>query len=222
MTLIAIVEPGAHFPLALAVADELMMRGWTVVFLGAEGFFAKRGNASVPDRGVFPLQPKSGPIRGWAIRRNRWLLVGHMLPRLRRWKHYANRPTWSGGIWRRHKRCSGGLRGCCGNPGDSRAEFGGWLKTGYCHGLPRTCLPFRRRWPAGAWWAIRCAPAIAAVHGKPSRAFCQPQRQYLRVLVVGGSLGAQALNEVLPVIAGALPATQRPGDPGPAPRRSTR
>jgi UDP-N-acetylglucosamine--N-acetylmuramyl-(pentapeptide) pyrophosphoryl-undecaprenol N-acetylglucosamine transferase len=70
----------------------------------------------------------------------------------------------------------------------------------------RVFTAFPACWPRASGWATRCAPSSP---GAARRALCRPQRP-LRLLVVGGSLGAQALNDVVPQALALLPAEQRP------------
>jgi UDP-N-acetylglucosamine--N-acetylmuramyl-(pentapeptide) pyrophosphoryl-undecaprenol N-acetylglucosamine transferase len=73
----------------------------------------------------------------------------------------------------------------------------------------RVFTAFPNVWPRQAsGWAIRCAPVSCPA--RTGCALCGPQGP-LRVLVVGGSLGAKALNDVVPqALALLTQADQRP------------
>ena len=72
----------------------------------------------------------------------------------------------------------------------------------------RTLFAFPAAFPQReGWWAIRCAPPSPPCR-RPRRVL--PAAAALARVVVGGSLGAQALNEALPAALARLPATQRP------------
>ncbi|HXD06542.1 MAG TPA: undecaprenyldiphospho-muramoylpentapeptide beta-N-acetylglucosaminyltransferase [Burkholderiaceae bacterium] len=84
----------------------------------------------------------------------------------------------------------------------------------------RALLPFARRIAFGFDGAAATVTRKAVVTGNPVRAeiesLAPPQQRYgeragpLRVLVVGGSLGARVLNETLPAALALMPQSQRP------------
>ena len=200
---------GGHIFPALAVADELKSRGWTLVFLGAEGGME---TTLVPQHGyTLETLPMRG-MRGNGLRR--WLSLPWMLARA-----LAGAATV---IFRHRPDVSVGFGGYTGFPGGLMTRL--LFKPLVIHeqnsvaGLTNRLLS---RLASRTLFAFPAAfPQREGLVGNPVRAAIAavpaPEARFagrsgpLRVLVVGGSLGAQALNEALPAALARLPATQRP------------
>ncbi len=200
---------GGHIFPALAVADELKSRGWTLVFLGAEGGMETK---LVPQHGyTLETLPMRG-MRGNGLRR--WLSLPWMLARA-----LAGAANV---IFRHRPDVSVGFGGYTGFPGGLMTRL--LFKPLVIHeqnsvaGLTNRLLS---RLASRTLFAFPAAfPAREGPVGNPVRAAIAavpaPEARFagrsgpLRVLVVGGSLGAQALNEALPAALARLPATQRP------------
>ncbi len=200
---------GGHIFPALAVADELKSRGWTLVFLGAEGGMETK---LVPQHGyTLETLPMRG-MRGNGLRR--WLSLPWMLARA-----LAGAATV---IFRHRPDVSVGFGGYTGFPGGLMTRL--LFKPLVIHeqnsvaGLTNRLLS---RLASRTLFAFPAAfPGREGLVGNPVRAAIAavpaPEARFagrsgpLRVLVVGGSLGAQALNEALPAALARLPATQRP------------
>ena len=200
---------GGHIFPALAVADELKSRGWTLVFLGAEGGMETK---LVPQHGyTLETLPMRG-MRGNGLRR--WLSLPWMLARA-----LAGAATV---IFRHRPDVSVGFGGYTGFPGGLMTRL--LFKPLVIHeqnsvaGLTNRLLS---RLASRTLFAFPAAfPGREGLVGNPVRAAIAavpaPEARFagrsgpLRVLVVGGSLGAQALNEVLPAALARLPAAQRP------------
>lgn len=200
---------GGHIFPALAVADELKSRGWTLVFLGAEGGMETK---LVPQHGyTLETLPMRG-MRGNGLRR--WLSLPWMLARA-----LAGAATV---IFRHRPDVSVGFGGYTGFPGGLMTRL--LFKPLVIHeqnsvaGLTNRLLS---RLASRTLFAFPAAfPGREGLVGNPVRAAIAavpaPEARFagrsgpLRVLVVGGSLGAQALNEALPAALARLPAAQRP------------
>ena len=200
---------GGHIFPALAVADELKSRGWTLVFLGAEGGME---TTLVPQHGyTLETLPMRG-MRGNGLRR--WLSLPWMLARA-----LAGAANV---IFRHRPDVSVGFGGYTGFPGGLMTRL--LFKPLVIHeqnsvaGLTNRLLS---RLASRTLFAFPAAfPQREGLVGNPVRAAIAavpaPEARFagrsgpLRVLVVGGSLGAQALNEALPAALARLPATQRP------------
>lgn len=200
---------GGHIFPALAVADELRQRGWTVVFLGAEGGMETR---LVPARG-YPLKTLAiRGVRGNGVRR--WLLMPLMLVRavLKSLAlQFGVRPD-----------VVVGFGGYTGAPGGLAARLlwkplviheqnsvAGLTNRVLSHIATRTLFAFPGAF-AGKVGLVGnpVRTDIAALPAPESRfaGRCGP----LRLLVVGGSLGAQALNDIVPRALALIPAENRP------------
>jgi UDP-N-acetylglucosamine--N-acetylmuramyl-(pentapeptide) pyrophosphoryl-undecaprenol N-acetylglucosamine transferase len=199
---------GGHIFPGLAVAEALVARGWRVHWLGAPGSMEAR---LVPPRGL-PFEPVAfGGLRGKG-----WLTAA-LLP-LRLLKAF-----WQS--WRVVRRVQPdvvvGLGGYITFPGGMMAVLAG--KPLLLHeqnavaGLANKVLAGVADGVYGAYPHV--LPKAEWV-GNPLRAaFVQqptPRQRFegrqgpLRVLVVGGSLGAQALNTLVPQALALIPADQRP------------
>ena len=206
-TLIMTGGTGGHIFRQLAVADELKSRGWTLVFLGAEAAW-KQTRAAARLYAGNPADARHArqwpaPLAVAAV--DAGARIGQ-----RGQCDFRHRPDGVGGVWQLHR-----LSRRADDPavvqaaGDSRAELGGRADQPavVAAGLA-PCLPFLRRFRSAGAGGQSGAPAIAAVPAPEAR--FAGRSGPLRVLVVGGGLGAQALNEALPAALARLPATQRP------------
>ena len=200
---------GGHIFPGLAVAEALRERGWRVHWLGAPGSMESR---LVPPRGFALETIDFGGVRGKGV------ITLVLLP-LR-----LLRAFWQAlQVVRRVKPdVVVGLGGYITFPGrhDGRACW-----------ASRWCCTSRTRWPA---WPTRCWPVWPTGCSPPSPT-CSPRPQWvgnplrapflrqpapaerfagrsgpLRLLVVGGSLGAKALNDIVPQALALIPEPQRP------------
>ncbi len=202
---------GGHVFPGLAVASVLRERGLPVIWLGTrEGLEARL----VPEAGL-PMEYLD--IRG--LRGNG--LVGWLLAPMR-----LSRAVWQAiGVLRRHRpRAVLGMGGYAAGPGGLAA----WLlrhplvlhEQNAVAGMTNRLLSRRARrvlcgfptdFPGGVLARVVGNPVRQAIHE-----LAPPQERYasrsgpLRLLVVGGSLGAQVLNERVPAAVALLPEDQRP------------
>jgi UDP-N-acetylglucosamine--N-acetylmuramyl-(pentapeptide) pyrophosphoryl-undecaprenol N-acetylglucosamine transferase len=200
---------GGHIMPGLAVADVLRTRGWTVRWLGHP---EKMEGQIVPARGY-----DMAPLR-FAGLRGRGLLAKLLAPFLllralfQAWQHFSKiRPN-----------VVLGMGGYVSFPGGVVSALRSrplvLHEQNAIAGLANKALAkISKRVLAGFPGAL----AGAEVVGNPVRqdvvALAEPAQRYaqrtgpLRVLVVGGSLGATALNTVIPQALALIPESQRPG-----------
>ena len=203
---------GGHIMPGLAVAQEMQSRGWTVSWLGtAHGM----ENRLVPPTGL-PLDTLN--FRG---------LRGKGLLGTLRGSVQLVQALWDSSKALRARRADAvlGMGGYVCFPGGLAAKW---------RGLPlmlvnadaalllsnRSLLRWADRIAFGFAGGAQAAGGKALVTGNPVRAVIEalpaPEQRFqgrsgpLKLLVVGGSLGAQALNQLLPAALALLPAEQRP------------
>lgn len=199
---------GGHIMPGLAVADVLAARGWDIQWLGDPD---KMEGKLVPARG-YPLVPlRFAGVRGKSLiskLKSPFLLLGAMC---QAWKQFGRvRPS-----------VVLGMGGYVAFPGGLVA----WLR-----GAPLVLHEQNAIAGMTNRWLSRFAKKVLAgfpgalpnaeVVGNPVRsdvaALPAPESRFaartgpLRVLVVGGSLGATALNNILPKALARIPATARP------------
>jgi len=199
---------GGHIMPGLAVADEMAARGWRVVWLGNP---AKMEGRLVPARGYEMVASTFEGVRGKGARALLTLPWRLFSACAGVWRHFsAVRPSvvlgmggyiaFPGGVVAR-------LRGVplvlheqnaiAGTANRSLARIARTVLSGFPHALPgaqHTGNPVRREVCALPSPATRYAARTGT----------------LRVLVIGGSLGAHALNTVVPEALATMPAAQRP------------
>jgi UDP-N-acetylglucosamine--N-acetylmuramyl-(pentapeptide) pyrophosphoryl-undecaprenol N-acetylglucosamine transferase len=199
---------GGHIMPGLAVADQLKAQGWHVVWMGnPDGMEAKL----VPSRGYEMAWVRFAALRGKGLLRK--LLLPFNLLR---------------GFWqaRREIRRIGpdvvlGLGGFITFPGGMMAALGGvplvlheqnsvaGLANRVLAGVADRILSgFPEVLKKGAWVGNPVRPEIAALPPPAQRYHGRQGR--LHLLVVGGSLGATALNQAVPKALALLPAEERP------------
>ncbi|MCX7252465.1 MAG: undecaprenyldiphospho-muramoylpentapeptide beta-N-acetylglucosaminyltransferase [Burkholderiales bacterium] len=199
---------GGHIFPGLAVAEALRARGWRVHWLGVPGSMEDR---LVPPRG-FAFEPvEFGGVRGKGLK------TLALLP-LR-----LTRALWQalGAVKRVQPDVVLGLGGYITVPGGLAARLSGrpillheqnsiagmsnrWL----AKLAERSFSAYPAALPGGEWVGN---PLRAEFLQQPAPAARFAGRSGpLRLLVVGGSLGAQALNQVLPRALGLIPFEQRP------------
>jgi UDP-N-acetylglucosamine--N-acetylmuramyl-(pentapeptide) pyrophosphoryl-undecaprenol N-acetylglucosamine transferase len=199
---------GGHIMPGLAVAAVLRERGWRVLWLGNPD---KMEGRLVPAQGIELAELRFQGVRGRGITAL-LQLPGRLLAALRQaWRHMsAARPdvvlgmggyvAFPGGLaaaLRRIPLVVHEQNAVAGTANRTLARLAGRVLTGFPHVLPR-----------------------GEMVGNPVRrevcALARPEQRYagrdgvLNVLVVGGSLGAQALNTVVPQALALLPEQARP------------
>jgi len=199
---------GGHVFPALAVADEMRNRGWEVVWLGSEGGME---TTLVPKHG-FPLETiHFRGVRGKGLLR--WALLPLALL-VAFWQSARI-------IFRVRPEVLLGMGGFAAFPGGMMGSFlnrpfaiheqnaiPGLANRVLAHLADRVYTAFPGALRQSKWSGNPVRAAIAAVDA-PERRFAGRDGP-LRLFVVGGSLGAQALNEVVPQALALMPESERP------------
>jgi UDP-N-acetylglucosamine--N-acetylmuramyl-(pentapeptide) pyrophosphoryl-undecaprenol N-acetylglucosamine transferase len=199
---------GGHVFPGLAVADEMRGRGWNVVWMGARSGMEAR---LVPARG-YPVEwIRAAALRGKGLAAKLLLPLNLMIG------------CWQSGraIFRIRPDVVLGMGGYVAFPGGMMASLfarplavheqnaiAGLANRVLAGVADKSLTAFPEALKNAEWTGNPVRAEIAAI--------AQPAARYagrsgpLRVLVVGGSLGAQALNEVVPKALALLPAAERP------------
>ena len=202
---------GGHIMPGLAVADEMKRRGWTVSWLGTTGGMENR---LVPPAGI-PLDTISfSGLRGKGV-------MGGLLGSFKLLKSFAECARI---LKTRQSVAVLGMGGYVCFPGGLMAKARG-LRLVMVNADAALLLSNKALLPltnvlACGFDGPAARHAVARVTGNPVRAeieaIAPPAQRFagregpLRVLVVGGSLGARALNEIIPQALALIPAGQRP------------
>lgn len=201
---------GGHIFPALAVADVLRQQGWRIVWLGnPNGMEAKL----VPSRGYECAWVEFGALRGKGLMRKLMLPVSLLRACLVARQVIRDvRPdvvlgmggyiTFPGGVMAR-------LAGVPLVVHEQNAVAGlankvlSRIATRALTGFPETL-------PDSEWVGNPVRAEIASLPAPEQRYAERPDSEPLHVLVVGGSLGAQALNEIVPQAVGLSVGPERP------------
>ena len=202
---------GGHVFPGLAVADLLRIRGWRVVWMGhPEGMEARL----VPARGYEMVRLRFAALRGKGLLR-KIQLPFNLLSAF--WQ--AQRE-----IRRVKPDVILGMGGYISFPGGVMAALlrrplviheqnsvAGLANKVLARMASRVVCGFPNVLPKGLWLGNPVRPEIAQMPN-PSERFAHrlSKQERLRLLVIGGSLGATILNEVVPKGLALLPAAQRP------------
>jgi UDP-N-acetylglucosamine--N-acetylmuramyl-(pentapeptide) pyrophosphoryl-undecaprenol N-acetylglucosamine transferase len=199
---------GGHVFPGLAVADEMRGRGWNVVWMGARGGLEAR---LVPERGYAVEWVRAAALRGKGLAAA-LLLPFHLL--LGFWQSAR-------AIFRVRPDVVLGMGGYVAFPGGMMASLlarplavheqnaiAGLANRVLAGVADRVASGFPGVLPKAAWVGNPVRAEIAAI-APPAERFAGRSGP-LRVLVVGGSLGARALNEAVPAALARLPAEARP------------
>lgn len=199
---------GGHIYPALAVADCLRDRGWNVIWLGARtGMEAK----IVPERGYAMAWIRFSGLRGKGLLRAALLPLNLLIAFVQSARAiFAHRPE-----------VVLGMGGYVAFPGGMMASLlnrplaiheqnsvAGLTNKVLAGVADRVLSGFPDVFKRGTWTGNPVRADIAGI--------AQPQSRYagrrgpLQLLVIGGSLGAQALNEVVPQALALIPPETRP------------
>jgi len=199
---------GGHIMPGLAVADVLKARGWNIQWLGNPD---KMEGRLVPARG-YPLVPlRFAGVRGKGLLsklKSPFRLLGAMV---QAWKQFARiRPDVVLGMGGYVAFPGGVVASLRSNPLvlHEQNAIAGMTNRWLARIAQRVLTGFPQVLPGAE---VVGNPVRQEVAMLPDPAVRYAQRSGpLRVLVVGGSLGASALNTILPKALGQLPAAQRP------------
>ncbi|MDP1929176.1 MAG: undecaprenyldiphospho-muramoylpentapeptide beta-N-acetylglucosaminyltransferase [Thiobacillus sp.] len=206
---------GGHVYPALAVADALRARGWSVFWLGTRNGLEAR---VVPAAGIEMVWVSMGGVRGkgWL---KKLLLPATLL--LAFWQSLA-------AILKRRPDVVLGMGGYTAFPGGMMASLlgkplviheqnsvGGLTNRVLACLAERVLTAFPQAFTHGHDKPLPCRRVATEWVGNPVRTDIATTRQTersgaLRLLVVGGSLGAQALNDLVPKALALLPIEKRP------------
>lgn len=201
---------GGHIFPALAVADVLRQKGWRIVWLGnSNGMEAKL----VPAQGYECAWVQFGAVRGKGILRKLLLPVTLLRACLAAHRVIKDvRPdvvlgmggyiTFPGGVMAR-------LAGVPLVVHEQNA-VAGLANKALSRVATRVLTGFPDTLPDGQWVGNPVRAEIAALPVPETRFAGRSAHEPLHVLVVGGSLGAQALNQQLPLALAQMPAAARP------------
>ncbi|MSQ87654.1 MAG: undecaprenyldiphospho-muramoylpentapeptide beta-N-acetylglucosaminyltransferase [Betaproteobacteria bacterium] len=199
---------GGHVFPGLAVADEIRDRGWKVVWMGARGGIEER---LVPARGYPVAWIRAAALRGKGLAAKLLLpfrlLIGF-------WQSAS-------AIFRIRPDVVLGMGGYVAFPGGMMASLlarplvvheqnaiAGFTNRVLAGLADKTLAGFPDALKNAEWTGNPVRAEIAAI--APPAARYAGRSGPLRVLVVGGSLGAQALNEVVPRALALFPVADRP------------
>jgi UDP-N-acetylglucosamine--N-acetylmuramyl-(pentapeptide) pyrophosphoryl-undecaprenol N-acetylglucosamine transferase len=200
---------GGHVFPALAVAQELAARGWQISWLGTPDSFESR---VVPDYGFELDTIEAHRLRGQGLS-ERLLAPAHLLRALTQaWRVLRRRRpqvvlgmggfvTGPGGLVSRLLRTPLVIHEQNAIPGMTNR----WL----ARVATRVLEAFPRSFPVSVGADTVGNPIRAEIAALPEPLPIEAGRR-LHLLIVGGSLGAKALNEIAPAAIALLPAERRP------------
>jgi len=200
---------GGHIMPGLAVADEMRARSWRVVWLGVPGGLEAD---LVPSHGIPMRWVRIGGLRGkglaprlyapWRLARALW----QALQVLR-----EVRPAVVLGLGGYVAFPGGLVAAMLGRPLviHEQNSIAGLTNRVLARFACRTLVAFPGALPDAQWCGNPVRAAVAGLAPPDER--MRGREGPLRLLVVGGSLGAKALNEALPAALSLIPAQRRPG-----------
>ncbi|MDP1525938.1 MAG: undecaprenyldiphospho-muramoylpentapeptide beta-N-acetylglucosaminyltransferase [Rhodocyclaceae bacterium] len=199
---------GGHIMPGLAVADEMARHGWRVVWMGnPDGMEARL----VPEKGYEMAWVRFSALRGKGLLRKLLLPFNLLRGFAQAFSHFG----------RIQPDVVLGMGGFISFPGGMMAvlrgiplvlheqnSIAGLANKVLAHIADRVLTGFPDVIPKGQWIGNPVRHEIAVL---PAPTFRYGERQgKLRLLVIGGSLGAQALNETVPQALALLSADERP------------
>jgi UDP-N-acetylglucosamine--N-acetylmuramyl-(pentapeptide) pyrophosphoryl-undecaprenol N-acetylglucosamine transferase len=201
---------GGHVFPGLAVADILHGRGWKVVWMGNPDSFEAR---TVPARGYEMAWVRFAALRGKGLLR-KLLLPLNLLSAF--WQAFRE-------IRRIKPDVALGMGGYVSFPGGMMAvllnkplviheqnSIAGLANRVLAKVANRIVCGFPDTLPKGRWVGNPVRPEIAGLPEPAERFKDRDSATPLRLLVLGGSLGAAAINETVPRGLALIPETQRP------------
>ena len=199
---------GGHIFPGIAVAEALRVRGWRVVWMGnPQGMEAR----IVPARGYETAWVRFGALRGKGFMRKMLLPVNLVYGLWQAWRALRRvRPDVVLGMGGYITFPGGMMAALLGRPLvlHEQNSVAGLANRVLARVADVVLTGFPAVLDKGRWVGNPVRAEIAAV-APPGERFAGREGR-LRILVVGGSLGAAALNEAVPAALGRLPVEQRP------------
>ena len=199
---------GGHIFPALAVAHQLRQAGWRIVWLGnPQGMEARR----VPQHGFEMVWVNFGALRGKGILRKLLLPLNLLRGFWQAWRVLGQvRPNVVLGMGGYITFPGGMMAALRGVPLvlHEQNSVAGLANKVLASVADRIATGFPAVLDKGVWLGNPVRPEIAALL-TPSLRYGE-RKGPLQILVVGGSLGAQALNDIIPQGVALLPETERP------------
>jgi UDP-N-acetylglucosamine--N-acetylmuramyl-(pentapeptide) pyrophosphoryl-undecaprenol N-acetylglucosamine transferase len=199
---------GGHIMPGLAVAAVLRERGWRVLWLGNPD---KMEGRLVPAQGIEMAELRFQGVRGRGTTALLQLPMRLFTALRQAWGHLsATRPDVVLGMGGYIAFPGGMMASLLNRPLvlHEQNSIAGLANKVLAQVADRILTGFPGALKKGEWTGNPVRAAIAALPAPEAR---YGERQgNLRLLVIGGSLGAQALNEVVPKALALMPATQRP------------
>jgi len=199
---------GGHIMPGLAVADELAARGWRIVWMGnPDGMEARL----VPPKGYAMAWLRFGALRGKGLLKKVLLplnLLSGFWQALKQLR--AHRPDVVIGLGGYVTFPGGMMAALLGRPlvVHEQNSIAGLANRVLAKVADRVLCGFPNALAGGAWTGNPVRPAIAALDAPAAR--FAGRSGPLRVLVVGGSLGAAVLNKTVPQALAAIDRAARP------------
>jgi len=203
---------GGHIMPGLAVADELARHGWKVVWMGnPEGMEGR----IVPERAYEMAWVRFSALRGKGLLRKLLLPFNLLRGFIQSWRHFSRiRPDvvlGMGGFISFPGGMMAALRGIPLVLHEQNAIVG--LANRVLAGVADRVLTGFPDTMKNATWVGNPVRHAIAVLPSPTFRYAEHETESgrkLRLLVIGGSLGAQALNETVPRALALLPENERP------------
>ncbi|MEW5781155.1 MAG: undecaprenyldiphospho-muramoylpentapeptide beta-N-acetylglucosaminyltransferase [Pseudomonadota bacterium] len=199
---------GGHIMPGLAVADRLRDAGWKVVWMGnPDGMEAKL----VPPRHYEMAWVKFSALRGKGLKRQLLLPFNLLTAFWQAWRAFGKiRPDVVLGMGGFISFPGGMMASLRGIPLvlHEQNSIPGLANKVLAHVADRVLTGFPDTFRKGRWVGNPVRPEIAALPPPAERYGARSGR--LQVLVLGGSLGAAALNETVPKALALLPEDERP------------
>ena len=199
---------GGHVFPGLAVADLLHARGWKVVWMGNPDSFEAR---TVPPRGYEMAWVKFGALRGKGLLRKLLLPFNLLSGFWQAWKQLRRiRPDVVLGMGGYISFPGGMMAVLAGCPLviHEQNSIAGLANRVLARVADRVVCGFPEVLRKGVWVGNPVRPEIAQLP-PPAERF-DGRQPPLRLLVLGGSLGAAAINETVPQGLSLIPAEERP------------
>jgi UDP-N-acetylglucosamine--N-acetylmuramyl-(pentapeptide) pyrophosphoryl-undecaprenol N-acetylglucosamine transferase len=199
---------GGHIMPGLAVADELQRHGWKIVWMGnPDGMEARL----VPERGYEMAWVRFGALRGKGLLRKLMLPLNLLNGFSQAWTHFSRiRPDVVLGMGGFISFPGGMMAALKGIPlvVHEQNSIAGLANKVLAGVADRVLTGFPNALKKGQWIGNPVRHDIAVLPA-PTLRFAGRTGK-LHLLVIGGSLGAQALNETVPAALALLPADERP------------